>query len=160
LKILAVKSGYLLILSIGVFCFCYCIVEEHGGYLRLIQRTVKPYIDEETAAGRVIEGGLAVVYDKNKMEASGYAATLADVFGEPVYLVEWYYDDPNPAVRYTEDRILEVFAKGNWHPLRACFRYVTQKPWTRLVIYSFALANHLIEEINPPLFFCIFEDSP
>lgn len=67
------------------------------------------------------------------MEASGYAATMAEVFHEDVYLVEWYYDDSNPSARFNGDRVLEVADEnGVFHPIRAAFRYLTQKPWGRL----------------------------
>lgn len=111
--------------------------EEHGGYLSLIQRTVKPFLDEADAAGKLVEGVLAVIYDKNVMEAHGYANTLADVYQENVYLTEWYHNDGNPAVRVNDDLVLEVCtADGVWHPVRAAFRYVTQKPWSRIPIQN------------------------
>ena len=53
------------------------------------------------------KGGLAVVYDKNEMEASGYAAELANVMKEEVHLVEYYEDDPNPPVRW-EDGVMLI----------------------------------------------------
>ncbi|KAL6050375.1 Alpha-L-glutamate ligase [Balamuthia mandrillaris] len=111
--------------------------EEAGGYRILMERTFKPYILEQEKRGLLPEGGLAVVYDKNKMEASGYAAVLADTFSEEVYLVEYYERDENPAVRWTKDWIMEVKTKdGVWHPIRAAFRYVTQKPWNRFPVVS------------------------
>jgi hypothetical protein len=45
---------------------------------------------------------LAVVYDKNKMEASGYAAVLADTMKEYVYLTEFYDNDTNPPVKWED----------------------------------------------------------
>ena len=42
------------------------------------------------------------------MEASGYAASMAEAFQEPVLLVEWYYDDPQPPVRYNAQSVIEV----------------------------------------------------
>merc|ERR1712137_921231 len=109
---------------------------EFGGYISLISRTVKPFLEEQKALGKLIEGRLAVVYDKNKMEASGYAATIAEVFEEECILVEWYSNDDNPAVRFTEDRILQVYHNNEWQNIRAAFRYVTQKPWTRIPVYD------------------------
>jgi hypothetical protein len=44
------------------------------------------------------QGKLAVLYDKNKLEVLGYAATLADLSGESVYLVPCYADDLDPKV--------------------------------------------------------------
>lgn len=45
---------------------------------------------------------LAVIYDKNKMEASGYAAVLADVMKEEVHLTEYYENDSDPPVKWED----------------------------------------------------------
>ena len=42
------------------------------------------------------------MYDKNKMEASGYAAVLADTMKEYVYLTEFYDNDTNPPVKWED----------------------------------------------------------
>ena len=47
-------------------------------------------LEEAEKDGTLPEGRLAVIYDKNPMEASGYAATMADVFQEEVLYVEFY----------------------------------------------------------------------
>lgn len=52
-------------------------------------------------------GGLAVVYDKNMMESSGYASTLAEVMKEKVWLVEFYDNDQDPPVKWV-DRVMYV----------------------------------------------------
>lgn len=52
-------------------------------------------------------GGLAVIYDKNSMECSGYAAVLADVAKESVWLCEWFMNDPDPDVKW-DDGVLYV----------------------------------------------------
>lgn len=121
----------------------------------------------------VPEGVLAVLFDKNAMESSGYAAVLADLASEPVYLAEYFLTDEAPPVRYTVNRVMalridaevaaerglptfdrtEVFrlvpgAKLDgtdepapedptkaWVPVRAAFRYVTQRPWTRFPVH-------------------------
>ncbi|MCA8969893.1 MAG: hypothetical protein KDC95_08925, partial [Planctomycetes bacterium] len=81
-------------------------------------------------------GDLAVLYDKNHMECSGYAATLADVTGEPVWLVPFAEDHADAPVRFT-DGLLEVRdGLGTWNPIRAALRYVTQKPWNRIPIQT------------------------
>jgi len=67
----------------------YRLVLEHA-YLDVLRST------------ELVPGALAVIYDKNVMEASGYAATMADVFNEPVYLVEFYDNDPDPPARWSE----------------------------------------------------------
>ena len=104
--------------------------EEQGGYRRLVERTFLPAI----AGRRLPTGGLAVLYDKNDMEAAGYATALADCAKEPVFLVSWFDGDADPSARF-EDGLLEVrTADGRWHPVRAAFRYVTQRPWSRIPV--------------------------
>ena len=64
---------------------------------------------------------------------------MADVFHENVFLVEFYTaeEDPNPCVKFDEQGVLHVQDKeGVWHPIRAAFRYITQKPWSRLPIVN------------------------
>lgn len=126
---------------------------EHGGYRVVMQSAFKDQLSKADPS----LGGLAVVYDKNVMESSGYAAVLADVAKEDVWLVEWYDDDPDPSVKW-EDGVLHVRDEANgkincpfpcstfffvtlffetvWHPIRACFRYLTQKPWNRFPLNS------------------------
>lgn len=107
--------------------------QEQGSYRWLIERTFKPRIKGRKAA---IKGVLAVVYDKNEMETSGYASVIADVFEEPVYWVPFFKDDPNPPVRFT-DGVMEIRTEANdWLPVRAAFRYLTQKPWNRLPLHT------------------------
>lgn len=103
--------------------------QEQGSYRTLIERTFKAFVPKRRAG---LLGGLAVIYDKNPMEASGYAAVIADVFDEPVFYASFYQDDPNPPVRFV-DGVMEVRDEaGIWHPIRAAFRYVTQRPWSRI----------------------------
>ena len=107
--------------------------QEQGSYRMMVERTFKPYLKNMRHG---IKGGLAVVYDKNPMETSGYAAVIADVMKEPVYYVSYYKDDPDPAVRF-EEGVMQVRTEdGSWQPIRAAFRYLTQKPWNRLPIQS------------------------
>lgn len=70
------------------------------------------------------------------MEGSGYAAVMADVFNEPVYLAAWHFNDENPPVRSSNGQLEVLDNPGNWLPVRAAFRYLTQKPWNRLPIVS------------------------
>lgn len=105
---------------------------EQGGYRLLLENTFKPMVESR----RLPTGGLAVIYDKNPMETMGYASVMADVFNEPVHAVEYYDKDPDSSARFN-DGVLEVRdAEGTWHPIRAAFRYVTQKPWTRIPIIT------------------------
>lgn len=106
---------------------------EQGSYRWLIERTFKPLLKNNRSG---IKGGLAVIYDKNEMETSGYASVIADVFQEPVYWVPFYQDDPDPKVRFVENVMEIKEPNGAWIPLRAAFRYLTQKPWNRLPLHS------------------------
>ncbi|KAI8638067.1 hypothetical protein BD408DRAFT_374073 [Parasitella parasitica] len=100
---------------------------EQGGYRLVIESAFQDQLSKADPS----LGGLAVVCDKNMMESSGYAAVLADVAKEHVWLAEWHADDPDPDIKW-QDRVLYIRDKEKvWHPIRACFRYLTQKPWNR-----------------------------
>ncbi len=106
--------------------------QEQGSYRWLVERTFKPLVKKRGHAG----GALAVVYDKNPMEASGYASVIADVFKEEVFLVSYHQHENDPAVRFAAG-VMEVRGpEGRWHPIRAAFRYLTQRPWNRLPIQT------------------------
>ncbi|KAF9208369.1 hypothetical protein BGZ59_010679 [Podila verticillata] len=106
--------------------------DEHGGYRLVLESAFKDMLE---TADRSL-GGLAVVCDKNMMEASGYASTLAEVMKEKVWLVEFYEYDQDPPVKWI-DRVMYIRdEKKEWHSIRACFRYVTQKPWNRFPLYT------------------------
>ena len=103
---------------------------EQGGYRKLVEQTIAPYIGRPNRS--VPDGRIAVVYDKNRVETSGYAAALADALGEEVYLAAYHHDDPDAPVRY-RGGVMQVRApEGDWLPVRGAFRYLTQRPWTRL----------------------------
>ncbi len=107
--------------------------KEQGSYRWLVERTFKPYIKRKRSG---VKGGLAVIYDKNPMEASGYASVIADVFNEKVFYVPFYNSEENPAVRF-EDGVMFVRTDNEeWQPIRAAFRYLTQKPWNRLPLHT------------------------
>jgi hypothetical protein len=106
---------------------------EQGGYFQYIEHTFKPQL---RARRPKLTGGLAVIYDKNLTEASGYASAMADAFQEPVHLVPFYQHDENPPVRFVEG-VMEIRdPQGQWLPIRAAFRYVTQRPWNRIPVSS------------------------
>ena len=86
--------------------------EGQGGYRELLARAFMPALAEAAAKGILPHGRLAVLYDKNKMEASGYAATLADLSRECVLLVPFHEDASPPRARFTEDGVLEVRVDG------------------------------------------------
>lgn len=104
---------------------------EQGSYRLLIERTFKPYIQKKDSG---LDGELAVLFDKNSMEVSGYASVIADVMQERVHLVPFFEDDLDPKARF-DDGVLHIRdAAGVWIPIRAAFRYVTQRPWNRLPV--------------------------
>ncbi|KAI8909673.1 hypothetical protein EDD86DRAFT_190571 [Gorgonomyces haynaldii] len=104
--------------------------DEHGGYGIVIDSTFREMLSKADPS----LGDLAVVYDKNIMEASGYAACLADNTGERVWMAEYYLTDPDPPVKWVDGVMHIRDEQKQWHPIRACFRYVTQKPWNRFPI--------------------------
>ena len=108
--------------------------KEEGSYKLLVERTFQPYIKPRQGSPKR-EGKLAVIYDKNFMEASGYAKIIADVFKEDVLLVPFFYGNENNHI-LIEDRMVHVMNNGKKHPIRAAFRYLTQRPWTRLPLHS------------------------
>jgi hypothetical protein len=108
--------------------------KEEGSYKLLIERTFKEYLKPKRGVTR-IEGALGVIYDKNLMETSGYAAVIADVFEEDVFLIPFYDGEENDHIKI-EDGILHIYYDKKWKPMRALFRYVTQKPWNRLPLHS------------------------
>jgi len=107
--------------------------KEQGSYRLLVERTFKPYLK---GLRKSLQGGLAVIYDKNPMEASGYAEVIADVMKEEVHYVSFYDNDPDPAVEFREGVLYIRKDDGTWIPIRAAFRYMTQKPWNRLPLHS------------------------
>ena len=107
--------------------------KEQGSYRLMVEKTFKPYLKN---LRKKIKGGLAVIYDKNPMEASGYAKVIADVMEEQVYYVPFYDDDPDPSVQFIDGVMHIKDDKGELIPIRAAFRYLTQKPWNRLPMHS------------------------
>lgn len=102
--------------------------DEYGGYRTLINQAFLPLL----ARRRLPPGDLAVVFDKNEMEATGYAATIAELTDEATWCVPFDADDVDPPVRF-EAGVMQIrAADGAWHPIRAALRYVTQRPWSRI----------------------------
>ncbi|OMJ08027.1 hypothetical protein AYI69_g11224 [Smittium culicis] len=71
----------------------------HGGY-NTVLKTVFSHVFDKKVPGD--SGYLAVIYDKNVMEASGYATALADMTKETVYLVPYYKDEPNDHIKWVK----------------------------------------------------------
>ena len=102
--------------------------DEYRGYKYLIENSFIPAMKKK----RLPKGALAVIYDKNYMEVSGYAATLADLTGEDVYLVPHFNSEKSNL--YFDNGVLTVKNGDVDVPIRAAFRYVTQKPWNRIPV--------------------------
>lgn len=111
--------------------------QELGGYRSLIEHAVVPRM----RGRRLPEGGLAVLYDKNEMEASGYAAAMAEILDEPVHLVPCHSGAEEPLTRWDEG-VLSVKVQERWEPIRAAHRYVTQRPWDRLPVRTRTLLTN------------------
>ncbi|XP_078607037.1 uncharacterized protein LOC144879452 [Branchiostoma floridae x Branchiostoma japonicum] len=98
---------------------------------------------------------LAVLHDKQnthrqQIEPIAYATALADITKEPVYLVETFVDQPKEhSIRWT-DGVMEVRdVEDQWHAVRAAFRYVTQKPWTRIPLTTKTVVfNHIASDLS------------
>lgn len=117
--------------------------QEEGGYQVLAQRVMSSVFRKGRKTK--VDGRLAVIYDKNLMENSGYAAAMANHFNEEVLLAPFLASDPDPPARFV-DQVLEVRDEaGDWHPVRAAFRYVTQRPWQRLPLHSKTLLLNPIQ---------------
>lgn len=109
--------------------------KEDGSYRLLVERTFKPYIKSKKGHAKV-KGKLAVFYDKNLMETSGYAHVIADVFKEDCYLIPFFEDEKNEHIKTIDNQLHFLDSTNTWQPLRAVFRYVTQRPWNRIPIHS------------------------
>ena len=108
--------------------------KEDGSYRLLIERTFKPLLMPRKGVPTV-KGRLGLLYDKNYMENSGYAAVIADVMNEEVLLIPYFNGEDNKHIKVEND-LLHVNHEGEWHPMRAIFRYVTQKPWNRIPLHT------------------------
>lgn len=107
--------------------------QEMGGYKEYMEHSFKQHLQRK----RQIKGCLAVFYDKNLMEARGYAAAMADVYKEEVFLVPYHSNYDTSLVKF-EDRtfFIREHIEEEWKPVRALFRYVTQQPWSRFPMTS------------------------
>lgn len=104
--------------------------QEQGGYKRLIEEGFLPMLKKKSS-----DAVLAVLYDKNYMEVSGYAEVLATSTGEDVFLVPFYDGQWEEHARW-DNGVLEILVDGEWKRVRAAFRYVTQRPWNRIPVLT------------------------
>jgi hypothetical protein len=102
--------------------------DEYRGYRFLLENSFIPQLKKK----RLPKGALAVIYDKNYMETSGYAATLADLTGEQVYLIP-HFNKEEQFISF-DNGVMMLDYNGEQVPIRAAYRYVTQKPWNRIPI--------------------------
>ncbi|MDN5212406.1 hypothetical protein QQ020_10130 [Fulvivirgaceae bacterium BMA12] len=108
------------------------LVDDHsdyGGYVSLIEESFKLFLKGK----RMTKGALALIYDKNKQESTGYAAAMSEVFQQKVFLIPYYDDGNNEHIRIENDQ-LEFYYDGGWNPIAAAFKYLTQKPWNRIPV--------------------------
>ncbi|MFT7582481.1 MAG: hypothetical protein ACI9MR_004163, partial [Myxococcota bacterium] len=115
--------------------------DEQSGFRRIMEWSFLPHLKRR----KLPTGGLAVIYDKNFPEVSGYAAALADLTREPVWLSPFPANGDDKPTRFDKGVLHVRDQSGEWHPIRAAFRYVTQQPWTRLPLKSkTALLNPVV----------------
>lgn len=105
---------------------------EQGGYRQLVEQAFVSLMMKR----RLPEGEVAVIYDKNEMEATGYAAALADVLGHPVLCAPFPQDTPDAPVRFDDGLMYVRDDGGTWYPIKAAMRYVTQRPWDRIPLHA------------------------
>ncbi|MCG8417759.1 MAG: hypothetical protein MJE77_07425 [Proteobacteria bacterium] len=107
--------------------------QDEGGYWSLIKSTFLPLVSKtlRKASKETPHGIVAVLYDKNQMESSGYAQVLATLIDRPVYLIPCPRSAPR-AFTEIQDRWLYAHIGGRTVPVICGFRYVTQRPWDRL----------------------------
>ena len=80
-------------------------MDEFGGYRQVLEKAFLPRVKEST----IPNGKLAVLFDKNPMEASGYAAVLADLAKETVHLVPCFDKESLKRVRFVNG-YMEILA--------------------------------------------------
>lgn len=99
--------------------------EPMSTYKNLIKDTFIPLINNS----KLPAGYIAVLYDTNEMEILGYAQMIKNLTGENVYVCDLSNKNNIDSLTYV-DNILHIRENsGQWIPIRAAFRYVTQKPW-------------------------------
>ncbi|HMQ08399.1 MAG TPA: hypothetical protein PKC30_13945 [Saprospiraceae bacterium] len=106
-------------------------MQEYGGYKKLIENTFLPILQQKSL---VPEGVLAVLYDKNPMEASGYASVISDLTQEKVYYIHFPNEGWEEYIKIHEGVLKLKLTEEEWIDIKAAFRYVTQKPWNRMPV--------------------------
>lgn len=106
--------------------------EEQGTYRKLIESTFIPMVPKKKPGQNAV---VAVIYDKNEMETTGYAEVIADCLDEDIFLVPFHDGQIEGHARF-ENGILYIKVDEAWLPVRAAFRYVTQRPWNRIPVIT------------------------
>ena len=121
--------------------------QRFAGYKILLESIFQDMLAQDKQQQQQGEGDLAVVFDKNVTENSAYSAVLAELSGERVWLVEYIDEDEeatadtntntnNKVIKWIDGHMYVKCANDEWHKIRACLRYVTQKPWKKLPLNS------------------------
>jgi hypothetical protein len=103
---------------------------EEGGYQRILKHTFLPHIKTSLRKAGP-DDILAVLYDKNEIESSGYAQVLANLTGRKTYLIPAPADDPEKHIEVRDRWLWAKLPEGD-RRVACAWRYVTQRPWTRL----------------------------
>ena len=108
----------------------------YGGYKTILQECFKELINTNNNNNSDVKGDLAVIYDQNQMESGGFCSVLAEITNEKVWFATYFEDETEQetgAVKWSSDGQMFIRDELNvWHPIRACLRFVTQRPWKRL----------------------------
>ncbi len=103
---------------------------EHLWYETFVWQVLVPRIQKKT---KKKQWKVAVIVDKNYPETTWFAHTLSDLLNEEVIYIDIYWSPE--LIRNNEWRI--EFTQDWWKnrtTIRACMRYVTQKPWKHLPV--------------------------
>lgn len=114
---------------------------EQRGYRIYMHDMFRPLVERHSMS--LPAGRLAVLFDKNAMEASAYACAMADEFDEAVLLVESHLDDQDQGWFFKDGvlfvRPVESADSDEFVAIRAAVRYVTQVPWARIPLCTSTL---------------------
>ena len=81
------------------------------GYTRLMENTFKPGYQEHLKNNPELSDDkykFAVIYDKNSIEAFGYAHAMSNVMNEEVIVAKYYNNDGNPPVKFDENGLMWI----------------------------------------------------
>ncbi|CAF0716550.1 unnamed protein product [Brachionus calyciflorus] len=99
--------------------------DKFGSYRKLVDNFYGIFKKSDSSLG-----DLAVIYDQNLLEASGYCSCLAEVSNEKVWLIQ--YLDNSTNVKWLNGVMFLCDENSTWHSIRACIRLITQQPWKKI----------------------------